>query len=224
MRHFSLHATAVAIALVAASSLAQASATHGSFVDVAGSVSVDGWNQLNRNRLDANGNASPLTEAQLVAGTVANVPGSGDAVLTRLSGSHYPAGAGLYGSNSVLTLTDSTLATNASTLVLQAIINNFDNPFTVTLSYNGGTQALAATSTSFVNTNTVADFYTYSWDLSGLGALTDYTITLGLGFSQVLAFQVDQVSAVPEVGTTAMMLAGLGIVGFIGRRRAQAAK
>lgn len=212
--------TAIGLAVLAAAGLAQANATHESIVDVAGSVSVDGWNELNRNRV-----GGALTEAQLVAGTGSNVAGSGDAVFTRLSGSHYPAGAGLYGSNSVFTFTDSTVAGNIGSLVFQGIINDFDAqfgaaPFTLTLSLNGGSDALAATSVTSILNGGASDLHTYTWDLSGVTTpINSYTLTLSAGFSQVLALQVDQVAAVPEPSTYAMALGGLAIAGLMVRRR-----
>lgn len=215
----------VLTALIGVASFAQANAVHESFVNVTSSVSFDGWNQLNRNRLDANGNADPLTTAQLVAGTAGNVAGSGDALFTRVSGDHYPAGAGLYGGASSFTFSDSTLASGITSLVFQGIINDFDGsfggtPFSLTLSYNGGSQLLAATNTSFVDTGTAADYYTFTWDLTGLSApLSSYTLTLNAGFSQMLAFQVDQVSAVPEPSTYALLIGGLGLIGAAVRRR-----
>lgn len=206
-------------ALVCAS--AQANTTHASFTDVEGSLSFDGWNELNRNR-----STGALTEEELVAGTTANVAGSGDAVLTRVAGTHYPAGFGLYGAgdadgDALLTFTDGTLAAGATTLVFQGIINNFSGvDHTLLLSFNGGTQALAADSISSVLTGGINDYFTYTWDLSALDMpLTSYSLALGIGFSQMLAFQVDQVAAVPEPSTYAMLLAGLGAVGVVARRR-----
>lgn len=220
--------TVVGASLLAVATLAQANATFDSFVDVDGSVSFDGWNQLNRGRLDADGNADPLTADHLVAGTLGNVAGSGDAVLTRTSGSHYPAGAGLYGGPSTFTFTDTTVDSSASSLVFQGILNDFSSvmgggDISITLSYNGGDQNIAGSLVSFVDTEWAADYYQYSWDFSNLGeTVTSYTINFGIGYSQLLAFQVDQVAAVPEPSTYAMLMLGLGAVGFAARRRKQA--
>ncbi|ABE49986.1 PEP-CTERM sorting domain-containing protein [Methylobacillus flagellatus] len=217
----------IGASLLAVASLAQANATHESFIDVAGSVSFDGWNQLNRNRTDAKGNPDPLTSAQLEAGTAGNVAGSGDALLTLISGSYYPAGAGLYG-NASITFSDNTVASNISSLAFQGIINDFDGsfggtPFSLSLSYNGGDQAIAGTLVNFVDTGTAADYYYFTWDLSGISTpITSYTLNFDIGFSQSLAFQIDQVAAVPEPSTYAMLMLGLGAVGFAARRRKQA--
>jgi len=218
---------AIGATLFAITGLAQANTTYSSFVDVADSVSFDGWNQLNRNRVDSNGAANPLTAAQLAAGTAGNVAGSGDALLTQVSGSYYPAGFGLYGDGN-LTFTDNTVASNISALAFQGIVNDFNASFggeayTITLSYNGGSQAIAGTLVNFVNTGTVDDYYYYSWDLSGVSTpITSYTLSFSAGFSQALAFQVDQVasvSSVPEADSYAMMMLGLGVMGAVVRRR-----
>jgi hypothetical protein len=220
---------AIGASLFAITGLAQANTTYSSFVDVADSVSFDGWNQLNRNRVDDNGAANPLTAAQLAAGTAGNVAGSGDALLTQVSGSYYPAGFGLYGDGN-LTFTDNTVASNISALAFQGIINDFNASFggeayTITLSYNGGSQSIAGTLVNFVNTGTVDDYYYYSWDLSGVSTpITSYTLNFSAGFSQALAFQVDQVAAVssvPEADSYAMMMLGLGVMGAAVRRRNQ---
>ena len=209
----------IGASLLAVASLAQANTTHSSFIDIADSVSFDGWNQLNRNRVDADGNATPLTLAQLTAGTAGNVAGSGDALLTLASGSYYPAGFGLYGTASI-NFIDTTIASNISSLAFQGIINNFGSPFSLSLSYNGGTQAIAGTLVEFVNTSTVADYYYYTWDLSSIAApITSYSLNFNIGFSQSLAFQIDQVAAVPEPSAYAMLMLGLGAIGFASRRR-----
>ncbi len=220
---------AIGASLFAITSLAQANTTYSSFIDVADSVSFDGWNQLNRNRVDDTGAANPLTAAQLAAGTAGNVAGSGDALLTQVSGSYYPAGFGLYGDGN-LTFTDNTVASNLSALAFQGIVNDFNASFggeayTITLSYNGGSQAIAGTLVNFVNTGTVDDYYYYSWDLSSISTpITSYTLNFSAGFSQALAFQVDQVAAVssvPEADSYAMMMLGLGVMGAVARRRSK---
>jgi len=157
------------------------------------------------------------------------VTGSGDALLTQVSGSYYPAGFGLYGDGN-LTFTDNTVANNISALAFQGIVNDFNASFggeayTITLSYNGGSQAIAGTLVNFVNTGTVDDYYHYSWDLSGISTpITSYTLSFSAGFSQALAFQVDQVasvSSVPEADSYAMMMLGLGVMGVVARRRSK---
>lgn len=217
-----LAAVAALTALIAAFAPAQAQTiyhdSHASFAPIANSASTDGWNQLNRAGLGCAD--STCSTALLVAGITANVWNSGDAVLQRVSGGFYPAGFGLYG-DGTLTFTDTTVAAGVQTLVFQGVINNFGTPLGVTLNLNGGTQALLPTTTNFVDTGTVADVYTYTFDLSGLAQpLTSYQLSLSATFAQALAFQVDQVSAVPETGTLAMMLAGVGVMGVIGRRKA----
>jgi hypothetical protein len=217
----------IGASLFAIAGLAQANTTYSSFVDVANSVSFDGWNQLNRNRVDSNNAPNPLTAEQLAAGTAGNVAGSGDALLKQVTGSYYPAGFGLYGDGN-LTFTDNTIASNIGSLVFQGIVNDFNASFggeayTITLSYNGGSQAIAGSLVNFTSTNTVDDYYRYSWDLSGVTTpITSYTLNFSAGFSQALAFQVDQVAAVssvPEADSYAMMLLGLGVMGVVARRR-----
>lgn len=219
----------IGASLFAIAGLAQANTTYSSFADVANSVSFDGWNQLNRSRVDSNNAPNPLTAEQLAAGTAGNVAGSGDALLKLVTGSYYPAGFGLYGDGN-LTFTDNTVASNIGSLVFQGIVNDFNASFggeayTITLSYNGGSQAIAGSLLNFTSTNTVDDYYRYSWDLSGVTTpITSYTLNFSAGFSQALAFQVDQVAAVssvPEADSYAMMLLGLGVMGVVARRRSK---
>lgn len=207
----------LATGMIALSAASHASTTHAQFVDPASSLSFDGWNELNRNRT-----GGALTSDELAAGTGSNVAGSGDAVFTLVSGDHYPAGFGLYGGASTFTFTDTTVDALAGTLVFQGIINNFSGTdFSLTLSYNGGSQSIAGTLADSVLTGGASDYFRYEWDLSSLGvAVTDYTLTFGIGFSQMLAFQIDQVAAVPEPEVHALMLAGLALVAYRTRRRA----
>ena len=220
MKHSVLVRSVVSVALISASAFAHANGTHEQFVDPAASLSFDGWNELNRNRT-----GGALTVEELVAGSGSNVAGSGDAVFTRVSGDHYPAGFGLYGGASTFTFTDTTVDAGATALVFQGIINDFDGqfggtPLSLTLSYNGGSQAIAGTLVDSALNGGVSDYFRYTWDLSALGTpVGAYTLTLNAGFSQMLAFQIDQVAAVPEPETYALMLSGLGLIALSVRRR-----
>lgn len=229
--NYKLICTAFGVAMLAATSLTHANSTYSSFIDVDGSVSFDGWNQLNRNRLNDNGDLTPLTAQELLDGTAGNVTGSGDAIFTQLRGTHYPAGAGLYGGNGLFTFTDNTVDSSANYLVFQGIINDFsvfdgvESILKVTLDYNGGTQGIAAQLIAFGDTGTAEDYYRYAWDFTTFDApVTSYTITLEIDFSQLIAFQVDQttLSPVPEPSTYAALLAGAAMAGIVIRRRKRA--
>lgn len=153
---------------------------------------------------------------------MSNVAGSGDAVLSLVSGPYYPSGAGLYSggsqANNFLTFTDNTVASNITSIVFQGLINNFSAPFSLELSLldnNGSHAGIAATTVE-----QTGNYYSYTWDLSSSPSLiTSYTLNFNIGFSQSLAFQIDQVVAVPEPSTYAMLMLGLGAVGFAARRR-----
>ncbi|MFT3803621.1 MAG: PEP-CTERM sorting domain-containing protein [Burkholderiaceae bacterium] len=226
-----------AVALCSMASFAYANTTHDAFVDPADSVSFDGFNTLSSSR---------ITAANLVSGITSNVAGSGDATFTRTSGAHYPATGGLYSFSgpSTFEVADSTVTANVDSVVFQSFVNISNGADGVwgllspqnlpTLSYNGGNQSLAAT-TQFTEpvpyldstfTPVPADpdnpnYARFTWDLSGVGApITSYTIDFGLdAHSQALAFQVNQVVAVPEPEAFAMMALGMGVIGFVARRR-----
>ncbi|MCB5190455.1 PEP-CTERM sorting domain-containing protein [Methylobacillus arboreus] len=222
-----------ALGLLAATSFAHASVTDVVFVDVAGSESTNGFNQLVASRINA---------AQLVAGLASNAP-AGDAVLTRTSGTAYPAGSGLYewgGPYSTFTISDSNVISNLGSIVFQSHVEPGGNYSLggaggidaiisdVFLSFNGGSQLLAATSYSLTaaigaNGPDPVDYaYGYfTWDLSGVtDPITSYTISFGThAHSSIQAFQVDQIAAVPEPSAYALMLGGLALVGFAARRK-----
>ena len=194
------------------------------FTSVDGSVSSDGWNELNRAALGFGSDTAAATQA-LVGGIQANVSGSGDGVLRRTEGTIYPSGSALYnaGNNNphVLEIADTTLATGLSSLVLQSYIGLLQSGSyaTAVLNINGGAQSLVANS---VLAGTDASLRTWTWDLSGLGQVDSYSllVTVGGGAVQAWAFQVDQIAAaVPEPSTYAMLMAGLFTVGSVAARR-----
>lgn len=206
---------AIGASLFAITGLAQANTTAATFSDINHSASFDGWNDLKR----------PLTKNDLLAGYGSNVVSSGDAVLTLVSGPYYPAGSGLYNggdtTTSYLTFTDTSVINNLDSIVFQVQLGVYTIMPTVSLSYNGGTQNIAA---SLLSTNTDASYQSYTWDLAALTIpVTSYSVNFSIGgHSQALAFQVDQVasvSAVPEADSYAMMMLGLGVMGFVARRR-----
>lgn len=209
----------VALAATMMVSVAQANDTAAPFVDVADSVEFNGWNSLV---------SSKVTIDQLVAGYDANVAGSGDAVFTRIAGTAYPAGGGLYewgGPFSTFTLTDATVAYSLTSVVFQshsapsgAGIGLYD----VSLSYTiDGVDYLAA----LVDNNAQASEYKYfSWNLSSVTGIDAIKVTFSTGaHANSFAFQLDQVvAAVPEPSEYALLLAGLAFVGFAARRKQQA--
>jgi len=229
----------VAAAFVAAGT-ASANTTNAAFVDVAGSTSVDGFNELRAGR---------ITTAQLVAGVASNVTGSdGNAVLSRTSGGFYPASFGLYSwstdssfkievASAIADLSQVTFQSFVTVDTSQGVDGLLQAGYLPTLSYNGGTQALAASSYSLTPVSggfgmdgtplpasaSNPNYGLFTWDLSALPATaSSFTINFGLDIhSSALAFQLDQVAvtAVPEPQTYALMLAGMGVVGLIARRR-----
>ncbi|MFT7721323.1 MAG: PEP-CTERM sorting domain-containing protein [Roseateles sp.] len=230
---------AVAAALTAAAFGASANTTHDAFVDVAGSAAFDGFNDLSAGRL---GGAPAL-----VAGVGSNVAGSGDAVLKRLSGGFYPASFGLYSwstdsafginvDSAVADLGKVTLQTFISVDTSQGVTGLSSAAYLPTLSFNGGTQKLAAEYTLTpvsggydidgtpltANPNN-PNYGVFTWDLSGITTpITSFSVNFGITkHANALAFQLDQnaVAAVPEPETYALMLAGIGMLGFLARRR-----
>ncbi|ABE50994.1 PEP-CTERM sorting domain-containing protein [Methylobacillus flagellatus] len=208
---------ALAVSMLAP--IAQANDTALPFVDVADSVEFNGWNQLV---------GSVVTGAQLAAGYGANVAGSGDAVLTRIAGTAYPAGGGLYEWSSpfsTFTLTDATVADNLTSVVFQshsAPGGTGKGLYDVSLSYTvDGVDYLAA----LVDGNAQASAYKYfSWDLSDVTGIDAIKVTFSTeAHANSFAFQLDQVvAAVPEPSEYALLLAGLAFVGFAARRKQQA--
>ncbi len=186
----------------------------------------------------------------------------GDATLNKTAngtgGGPYPASEGLYyggfsGDANVnggtLTVSDATPLTNLSTVVFQVEIGeswtyDFFNHELPTLSYNGGTQSLAATYSSLFDQQYLGTIpmpsgdepiyrntYALQWDLNGIAdPITSFSVSFtGVQHAQLLSLQLDQSdavlansvlpAAVPE--PSALLLAG-ACAGLAGLRRRRA--
>ncbi|MCB5186222.1 PEP-CTERM sorting domain-containing protein [Methylobacillus gramineus] len=237
----------LALTMLVATSLSQAATpTSQYFSDVTGSLTTDGFNQLTASRLGA----GTTGIAAIVDGINSNVP-AGDAEFKRTYGNAYPASLGLYQWSgtpySTFSISDATLLPNLGSIVFQSEVFPGGNQSLggqgglaaaisdVYLSYNGGTQLLAASSFSLSDApvNEDSPFYDpanpvaegavgyFTWDFSGISdPITSYEISFLVHLhSSVVAFQVDQIAAVPEPSEYALLLGGLALVGFMARRK-----
>jgi len=235
----SLARMAVCACLIGLATLADANTTHTAFADVAGAAATDGFNDLYSSR---------ITTSQLVAGLDGNTVDTGGAVFRRLSGGFYPASFGLYSwstdsafsfsvADTVDGLTRVSLQTFISVDTSQGVEGLLHAGYLPTLSFNGGSQALAPSySMTPVSGGFAMDgsplaasasnpnYGQFSWDLSSVGsAVESFTISFGIDtHANALAFQLDQVAAVPEPSTYALGLIGLGLCGVAGYRRHKA--
>jgi len=231
-----LLACAAAMALLLCSGLAHANATQSAFSDIAGAAATDGFNSLTNLR---------ISTAQLAAGITGNVDSSGGASFRRLTGGFYPASFGLYSwstdsafslsvGNAVAGLTSVNLQTFVSVDTTQGVDGLLQAGYLPTLSYNGGSQSLAPIYTMSSVSGGVAmdgtalsasasnpNYGQFAWDLSGVGSsVSSFTITFGLdAHANALAFQLDQVAAVPEPSTYALAIIGVALCGGAGWRR-----
>lgn len=230
-------ARAAALALLTCSGLAHANATHSAFSDIAGSDATDGFNALTNLR---------ISTPQLVAGIGGNVGNSGGATFKRLTGGFYPASFGLYSwstdsafslsvNNAVAGLTSVNLQSFISVDTTQGVDGLLQAGYLPTLSFNGGSQSLAPVySMSSVSGGVAMDgsplsaspsnpnYGQFAWDLSGVGtSVTSFTITFGIDtHANALAFQLDQVAAVPEPSTYAFAIIGMALcAGTVWQRR-----
>lgn len=182
----------------------------------------------------------------------------GDATLNKTAngsgGGPYPASAGIYyggfsstpnTNGGILAVTDTTPLSGLSTIVFQieigeAFAYDFYNGVLPTLSFNGGSQNLAATYTSlfsqqFTGTiqmpsgleNLYLNTYALQWDVSSLGPITSFSVSFtGVQHAQLSGLQLDQgtgvpqgsvlPAAVPEPSSLAFLAASLGL---LARRR-----
>ncbi|EAQ81548.1 hypothetical protein DSM3645_28242 [Blastopirellula marina DSM 3645] len=183
----------------------------------------------------------------------------GDATLNKTAngtgGGPYPASGSIYyggfsgdinNNGGTLAVADATPISNLQTVSLQIQIGeawtyDFYNEVLPTLSYNGGAQSVAPTTSSlleqfyngtvemptgpedvFINT------YLLTWDLSGIvGTIADFAVSFtGVQHAQLYTLrldQSDQVSATPEPGSLALLLGIVPAAAWCMRRRRDAA-
>ncbi|MBK1815347.1 hypothetical protein JIN84_06965 [Luteolibacter yonseiensis] len=207
--------------------------------NLTGNKEYDGWDRL--------GSSAPgLTTTTLSTGSGfgSNEAGSGDAMLLRVSGGHYPASLGLYsfGSNSTLRVSDTVTSFSDIRTVAITIVSwsNGDEGLPSgsfsslpTLGFNGGSQALAADWFGTTRVGSV-DFggpiqtyaFTFQWDLGSFGdPITSYDVSWGqIVHTGVLGIQLESAdtyslsNAVPEP-SSALLAASAAILAFRRKRR-----
>lgn len=204
-----------------------------------GGTEYDGWIDLK---------SGTLTTGDLTSGFGSNESGSGNAVLTRTSGAHYPAGSSLYSfsSNSTFEVADVSALSDVNTVVFSILTwpNGGDGSTPAgsinsgpTLNFNGGAQAIAADYVGAVSVGTI-DFggpvetfaYTFQWDLSSIGdVITSYDVdweqivhagVLGLQLESSDTFTMSTALAPAAAPEPgSAALVGLGLLGMVGAFR-----
>lgn len=220
--------------------------------------SYDGWEGFNSANYSGYG-GYPGTAAW-PAPIGSDSAGSGDATLNKVPGtSGYPSTSpGVYyiysttvgGGNAIpelvvgsFSITDSTPVADLATVAFQIQISYWDlvgTPFPTgvlpTLSYNGGSQNLAATFSHLNYTGAftspfgsgIADFWGFQWDLSGIiDPINSFTINYSVtNHAQTYALRIDQTDAVfdhnvvPEPSRAVLVMAALGTMVFRRKRSA----
>lgn len=228
---------ALSTTLLAAAPLAQANATADPFVNPSFAIASDGFNNLIAARV------TPLQLIAGINSNVALPAGSGGGRFRRTTGTAYPASFGIYewnGARSTFEYAVSQAASGVTSIVMQTFITvdtsqgvygmlTPDSLNLPRLSFNGGSQFLSATTqvTQSVSGGWGMDgnpvpaspnnpnYLTFTWDLSSVGAAIDsFRLTWATdAHTSTLAFQVDQIGAVPEPGTLALAIAALTFIG-----------
>lgn len=100
----------------------------------------------------------------------------------------------------------------------------FNAPFQLMAEMTAFTQTLTTFDADLASANSNFGSSGYWGGLSAVHLadgtlLTGYSVSSASGFDWTSAYRAPAVSAVPEPGTSAMLLAGLGLLGFVRRRR-----
>lgn len=186
----------------------------------------------------ANLTSSTLTQAEGYNGFMTNTAGwttpvsadSGSATFDKVAGTGgFPSGSSIYNFDTPgsFFISENSPLANLETVVFQsdAVGGMMVAP---TLSYNGGSQALAAVNTfsvsgDFVGMDTSSTIFGYQWDLSGIvDPITDFTINwTSVVHNSNYTMQLNQgdtFQVVPEPSTYALM-AGIACGALILMRR-----
>ncbi|MEM1186767.1 MAG: hypothetical protein AAGI53_17415 [Planctomycetota bacterium] len=206
--------------------------------DLTGNVQFDGWDSLGGLAGYGIGEVGPFAPPATAwpAPVGSMEAGSGDAILNRTFGTHYSASFSLYSfaGPSGFIVGDSSAISDLANVVFTIADWVGSSPSTApVLSYNGGTQSLAA-DFSFSSPFGSVDFggpidvsaRTFQWDLSGISGITDFSIAwtagssagiTGLQLEQSDVFSVASANVIPHP-STALVVLGAGLVAR--RRRA----
>ncbi len=229
------------LAFVSTATLSSAAFLTPSF---SGSTQNDAWSQSSLTAASNPGFPTIATGASAWPSAIGSSSG-GDATFNKISGEGYPTngfGGGIYmftvgagaGTGGTFNILDSTAVLNLETVLfqidLEGVGSGWQDYFTISLNYNGGSQALASTwqATSAAGPamgGGTRQIVAFQWDLSAISAISSFEIVFhGNEHSLIYGQQLDQsdtmTQVVPEPSTWAMLFVGCGMAIWFKRRRA----